>query len=74
MAFQASLGHGHHIVVRDDFFGRVVAEGDDAAALGHQRGGGAADGDQRIDADVMGDAEALAASLDKLAAYSSAGA
>ena len=66
--FEAGLGHGHHVVVGDNFFSGVVAEGHDAAALGHERGGGAADGDERIDADVEGDAEAFAAGVDELAA------
>ena len=52
----------------DDFLGSVVAEGHDAAAFGHERHGGAGDGDERVDADVVGDAEAFAAGVDELAA------
>src|SRR5580692_785685 len=66
--FQAGLGDGHDVVVGDDFLGGVVAHGHDAAAVGHERGGGAADGDERVDADVHGGAKAFAGGVDELAA------
>ena len=50
-----------------DFLRAVVGEGHDAAALGHQRAGGAGQRHQRIDADVERDAEALAAGVGELA-------
>src|ERR1035437_1711262 len=66
--FESGLGHGHDVVVGDDLFGGIEAERKDAAALGHERRGGASDGNERIDADVMGDAESLAAGVNELAA------
>src|SRR5208337_1190992 len=35
--FEGGLGHGHDIVVGDDLFSGIEAEGQDAAAFGHQR-------------------------------------
>ena len=52
----------------DDFLRGVEAEGHDAAALGHERGGGAGDGDEGVDADVHGDAEAFAGGVEEVAA------
>ena len=66
--FEAGLGYSHHVVVGDDLFGGVKTHGHNAAAIGHQRGGSAGDGDERVDADVKGDAEALAGAVDELAA------
>ena len=40
--------------------GAVVGEGEDGAAFGHERSGGAGDGDEGVDADVVGDAEVIA--------------
>ena len=65
---EAGLGDGHDVVVGDNFLGGVEAEGHDAAAFGHERRGGAGDGDERVDADVHGDAEAVAAGVDEVAA------
>jgi hypothetical protein len=65
--FERGLGQRHHVVVRHDFFGGVVGEGDNAAAFGHQRHRAAAHGDQRVDAHVVRDAKALAAGVDELA-------
>ena len=65
---EGRLGQGHDVVVGDDLFCGVEAEGHDAAALGHEGRGGAADGDERVDADVHGDAEALAGGVDEVAA------
>ncbi len=58
--FEGGFGDAHHVVIREDFGGAVVGEGEDGAAFGHQRDSGAADGDQRVDADVVGDAEVVA--------------
>ena len=58
---QRGFGHAHHVVAQHHFLGTDIAQGDDAAAFGHQRRGAARQRDQRIHADVMGDAEALAA-------------
>ena len=66
--FQSGLGDGHHVVIGDDLLGGVVGHGHDAAAVGHQRRGAAADGDEGVNADVVGDAEAFAGSVDELAA------
>lgn len=66
--FKRGLGDAHDIVVGDDLLGAEVSEGDDAAAFGHQGSGGAADGDEGVDADVVGDAEALAGGREELAA------
>ena len=61
------LGHAHHVVVRHNFLRAVVGHGDDAAAIFHERRGGARHRDQRIHADVVGDAEAFARGVDELA-------
>ncbi len=66
--FEGRPWRGHDVVVGDDFLRGVEAEGHDAAAFGHERGGGAADGDERVDADVEGDAEAVAAGIEEVAA------
>ena len=58
--FERGLGDAHDVVVGEDLFGAVVGEGEDGTAFGHERGGGAGDGDERVDADVVGDAEVLA--------------
>src|SRR5260370_14790319 len=58
--FEAGLGDAHDVVVGEDLGGAVVGEGEDGAAFGHERDGGAADGDERVDADVVGDAEVFA--------------
>src|SRR6185312_400269 len=63
--FQRRLGQRHHVVIGDDLFRGVIRQRHDAAAIGHERGGGAADGDQRIDADLVGDAKAFAAGVDE---------
>src|SRR5579863_2681126 len=34
--FQSGLGNGHHVVVGNDLLRCVIAEGHDAAAVGHQ--------------------------------------
>ena len=67
-AFERGLGQRHHVVVRNDFFGSVVGERHDAAAIGHQRGSGASDGNERVDADFMRDAEAFAAGVEEVSA------
>ena len=58
--FEGGFGDAHDVVVGEDLGGAVVGEGEDGAAFGHERDGGAADGDERVDADVMGDAEVVA--------------
>src|SRR6185312_12570389 len=65
--FQRRLGQRHHVVIGDDLFRGVIGERHDAAAVGHERDGGAADGDERIDADLMRDAETFAAGVDECA-------
>ena len=64
---EGGLGEGHDVVVGDDLLRGVEAEGHDAAALGHEGRGGAGDGDERVDADVHGDAEAFAAGVEEVA-------
>ena len=59
--FQGRLANAHHVIARDDLFAAVVADRDDRAAIGHQRGGRPASGHQAIDADVHGQAPAVAA-------------
>ncbi len=71
--FESGLGDGHHVVVGNDLFRGKVSHGHDAAAVGHERGGAAADGDQRVDADVHRNTEAFAAGVDELAAQISGG-
>ncbi len=59
--FERGLGYAHDVVVGEDLGRAVVGEGDDGTALGHEGSGRAGDGDERVDADVVGDAEAFAA-------------
>ena len=59
-SFERGLGYTHHVVVGEDLIGAVVGQRKDAAAFAHERHSGASDGDQRVDADVMRDAEILA--------------
>ncbi len=72
--FERGLGDAHDVVVGEDLGGAVVGEGHDGAAFGHERGGGAGDGDERVDADVVGDAEAFAAGVEEVVLDVSAGA
>src|SRR5712691_2470808 len=65
--FQRGFGYAHDVVARDNFFRSVVGEGDDAAAGSHQRERAAGDGDERIDADVVGDAKTFAGGVDEIA-------
>ena len=55
--FKGGLGGAHDVVVGEDLVGAEVGEGEDAAAIGHEGGGGAGEGDERVDADVMRNAE-----------------
>src|SRR6185312_4770768 len=66
-SFERCFGRRHHVVMGYNFFRGEISESDDASALIHERRGGAADGDERVDADVVGDAEAFAAGVDKRA-------
>ena len=60
---ERGLGDAHHVVVGKDFFCAVVSEGEQGAAFGHERGGGAGERDEGIDRDVVGDAEVFALGL-----------
>ncbi len=53
--------------MRDDLLRSVITHGDNAAAAGHERRGAPGQGDQRVGADVQGDAVGLAAGVDKFA-------
>jgi hypothetical protein len=55
--FECGFGDTHDVVVGEDLGGAVVGEGEDTAAFSHERYGGSADGDKRVDTDVVGDAE-----------------
>ena len=63
--FERGLGHAHDVVMRHDFFRAIIAHGDDAAAVSHQRRGGARECDERIGAHVVGNAERLTAGVHK---------
>ena len=63
---ESGLGHAHHVVARHHLFGAVDRSCNDAAAFGHERRGCAADGDQRVDADIVRDAEALAGGVKEI--------
>src|ERR1035441_7274054 len=65
--FEGGLGHTHHVVMGYDFLRAVVAHADDAATLRHERRSGAGERHQRIGADVVGNAEGLAAGVDEFA-------
>jgi len=65
--FKRRLGHAHHVVMRDNTGGSVIGESNDTAALGHQRRSRPRDRNQRVTANVMGDAEAFAAGIGEAA-------
>src|SRR4051794_40359451 len=58
---QRCLGHAHDVIARYDLGGTVVGQSNDASSIRHERRGSAADSDQRVDAHIVRDAEALAA-------------
>ncbi len=61
---EGSFRRAHDVVVREDLVGAIVGEGEDRAALGHERLGGAGERNQRIGADIEGDAEVFTGGLD----------
>src|SRR5258708_30712753 len=63
--FERGFRYAHDVVFGNDFFRAEVAERDDSATFGHERRGGARDGDERIDADVVGNAKAFARGIDE---------
>src|ERR1700740_777643 len=63
---QRGLGHRLDVIVGNHFLGAVVSHGDNAAAVGHERRGRARDRDQRVHADIMGNAESLAAGVQEV--------
>jgi hypothetical protein len=58
--FQSGFCDAHDVVVGEDLFSAVVGEGEDGAALGHEWLCAAGEGDEGVDADVVGDAEVVA--------------
>ena len=46
--FERGLRHTHHVVVRDDLLRAIICHRNDAAAVRHQRGGGARQRGERI--------------------------
>ena len=66
--FQSRLSHSHHVIVRHHLFGAKVGERNYAAPLAHQRSGGARQRNQRVDADLVRNPEALAAGHHELVA------
>ena len=64
--FQCRLGHAHDIIMRNHPLGAEVAHGQNAATLGHQGQGRAADRNQRIGADIQGSAEGFPIGIDEL--------
>ena len=62
---QGGLGHAHDVVVGHGALGAQVGQGEDGAAVLHERQGGAGDGDQGVGADVQGHPEAFTAGLVK---------
>src|SRR5277367_6619989 len=65
-SFECCLCDAHHVVVRHNLFRSVVCQSDDAAAIGHEWSGTPAERDQRVDAHVVRDAEAVARRLDEV--------
>ena len=63
-SFERGFGDAHDVVVGKDLLGAVVGEGEDGAAFGHERLGGAGEGDEGVDADVVGDAEVFAGGVE----------
>src|SRR5579864_7680199 len=57
---QGSFGYAHDVIARYNFLRAEVTQGDHAAALGHQRGCGPGQRDQRIDTNIVGEAKTLA--------------
>src|ERR1039457_3287070 len=49
--FERGLGHAHDVVMRHDFFRAEITHAHDAAAIGHQRFGGAGQRHARIRAE-----------------------
>ena len=65
--FERGFGDAHDVVIGDDFFGAVVGEGDDGAAVFHEGSARFGDRDQAVGADVERDAEAFARGFDETA-------
>src|SRR5262249_3263750 len=63
--FKRSFRNSHDVVFRNNFFCAEVAESHNAPAFGHQWSGSARDGNERVNADVVRDAKALARSVDE---------
>src|SRR5271168_3118622 len=64
---EGGFGDAHDVVMRDDFFRAVISHGDDAAAVGHERGCRAGKSDEGISADVVSHAKGFAGGVHKLA-------
>src|SRR5882672_6202237 len=62
---ESGFRDAHDVVFRHNFFCTEIAERDDSATFGHERRGGASDGDKRINADVVSNAEAFAGGIDE---------
>src|SRR5262249_58764359 len=52
--------------MRHDLLGTVISQRDDAAAIFHERRSSPGERDQRIDADIVGNAKAFTGSLHKI--------
>src|SRR5581483_6856665 len=65
--FERGLGYSHHVVVRHNFFGTVISQRENAAAIFHQGRRATGQRDQRINADVVRNAKALSRGVHKVA-------
>ena len=65
-SFKCCFRYSHYVIVGKGFSGPVVSEGEDGAAVGHERGCAAGEGDEGVGADVVGDAEVVAGGEDEV--------
>ncbi len=70
---ESGFSDAHDVVVGEGFGGAVVGEGEDGGALGHEGGGAAGEGDERVDADVVGDVEVFAGGEEEVVVHGGGG-